>query len=197
MTHSKKRRIPLILSGIVIIVIAAVLAIIFKKPHIETRKIYENAVMNTANLPFMIEYSDLIVRCKVVSTGEPFQDDSISVYTPVTLQISEVYKGNSSNQSITIWEPYGVVDNTLWLYYPENCKQIPMKTNDDLILILTKNTNGLEPDYYLAYYGSFASVTGDTVTLNPCISGVKYLPGIGDDLTMPLSEFEALIADNL
>ena len=155
---------------------------------------YESGVPYTGSLQEYCQNADLIIQGTVSEVGTSFQKDSGNVYTPLTLQINKTYKGDAALSHVTLYEQYGEYKNATWLYYPpEIVPQIPMKQGDTLILFLKNSSD----DASLTHYGSFVSVSGNAVALNPYIREVESLPGIGDDLTMPLSEFEALIADNL
>ena len=182
----------IVLSVVILIVIAWPF---YKKATHKTYAIYENLTPNVGTFQESCQMADLIVQCKVSQIGDSMENEWGSVYTPVTLQINKTYKGDRSLQQVVLYEQYGEYKNATWQYYsPETTPQIPMKMDEPFILHLRKAE---EEKYALTFYGSFASISGNAVVLNPYILEVQSLPGIGDDLTIPLSEFEALIADNL
>ena len=189
-------RISLIILASAIVFLIAVP--IYQRATRKTMRFYENALLDTANFETTCRDADLIVRCKVKKIGSSFQHSSGHVYTPVTFQILNTYKGDSTVREVTLFEQYGVYNNMEWLYYPKETTPFPMQQKEEFILFfLTSPPDFSVEQSTLAYYGGYSTVNGDTVTLNPYIREVESLPGIGDDLTMPLSEFEALIADNL
>lgn len=186
----------------VIILCIAILAIIawpaIQKATHRTYHEYENGVPNIGTFADSCQTADLIVRGTVINVGKSFQKESGNVYTPVTIQIEKTYKGDTSIEQVVLYEQYGEYKNATWVYYsPTAAPQIPVKNGDNLIVHLRISDPLTKDSAAFAYFGSFASVSDNTVTLNHYIDDVQSLPGISADLTMPLSEFEALIEENL
>ena len=188
-------RIFLILLAIAIVFLIAVP--IYQRATRKTMRFYENALLDTANFETTCRDADLIVRCKASQVGEAFEHSSGGIYTPVTFEIYKTYKGDSSVQTVTLYEEYALYKNTEMLYYPKESTPFPIRKGDEFILFFQTTGYFTKDSARLSHYGGYSTVNGDTVTLNPYIREVESLPGIGDDLTMPLSEFEALIVDNL
>ena len=186
-----------------VIVLSVAILIVIAWPAIQkaTHKTYleyETGVPNIGTFADSCQNAELIVRGTVVNVGKSFQKESGNVYTPVTIQVEKTYKGDNSIEQVTFYEQYGEYKNATWVYYsPKAAPQIPVKNGDNLIVHLRISEPLSKDSAAFTYFGSFASVSNSTVTLNHYVEDVQSLPGIGDDLTIPLSEFEALIADNL
>ena len=169
---------------------------IYQRATRKTLHLYENGIFESFNLTGLCKESTFIARGTVSRVEESRLIAEVDALTPVHLSVTKVYKGDADIQSVVFYEEYGIYDNTEYLYYPPSCTQFPIKKGDDIIVFL-RTEPPLSLDAAGVCRGGVCSVRGTTVEINNCIENIHSLPGIGDDLTMSLSEFEALIADNL
>jgi hypothetical protein len=96
--------------------------------------------------------ADVILTGKVIQKKSEWTTEGSSIYTRVTVQVDEIIKGNTSQQTVTIIHPGGEVDDIGELY-----THIPTFSDDENVLLFArKHSNNTD---YLVFEGEAGKIT--------------------------------------
>lgn len=188
MSKSRKRIWILSCAGVLLILAGAFIIYTLTKPK-TVHRVHGSLI--PISFAEMCQESEAVVLGTVKERGEIYQTDGGLRYTPVTVTVQEVIKGEQTDE-LTYMEPYAETENDIYYIYPMEIENVPIKTGVTAVFFLMPRAEGQEP--FGIYYCGIYEETDGTVKVGES-EGISTRSA-GEKEEMSIQDFRKLVLEH-